>query len=162
MTRVYSMCNQQDYYDTKYFSKYGNGTSFYTALNGSDESTYQSAQLGNRSLEFITSNLENKTPFMNYIGYHCPHEPYTPPPWFAGVLNDSVIAPRTPNFNVKVDSQMEWVMNQPKLENASIEYIDQIYRDRIESTLQVDVYIQELIALLDKYNELDNTYIIYV
>ena len=74
MSRVYSMCNQQDYYDTKYFSKYPNGTSFYTSLNGSDESTYQSAQLGNRSLEFITTNLENKTPFLNYIGYHCPHE----------------------------------------------------------------------------------------
>ena len=161
MTRVYSMCNQQDYYCTKYSSYYGNGTQFFTALNNSDESTYQSAQLGNRSLEWITTNLENKTPFFNYIGYHCPHEPYTPPPWFAGVINSSVIAPRTPNFNVHVEPQMEWVMGQPKLENESIAVIDQIYRDRIESTLQVDLYIAELIQLLDKYDELDNTYIIY-
>eukprot|EP01084_Bolivina_argentea_P159751 278236_1 len=161
MTRVYSMCNQQDYYCTKYLDHYGNGTSKYTNLNKNSESTYQSAQLGNESLAFITQNLKNKTPFLNYIGYHCPHEPYTPPPWFANSIPKTVKAPRTSNFNVQVKSQMEWVMNQPKLENASIEYIDQIYRDRLECALQTDVYINELIQLLQQHNAVDDTYIIY-
>eukprot|EP01084_Bolivina_argentea_P159752 278237_1 len=161
MSRVYSMCNQQDYYCTKYLDYYNNGTYSYTNLSVNDESTYQSAQLGNQSLAFIKTNLQNKSPFLNYIGYHCPHEPYTAPPWFANTIPKTVKAPRTPNFNVHVSSQMEWVVNQPKLENVSIEFIDQIYRDRIECALQTDVYINDLIQLLQQYNQLDNTYIIY-
>eukprot|EP01083_Nonionella_stella_P049114 131017_1 len=161
MTRVYSMCSASDYYCTKYLDHYGNGTSFYTNLDKDNETTYQSAQIGNQSLAFIASNLQNNTPFLNYIGYHCPHEPYTPPPWFANSVPKTVKAPRTPNFNVQVQSQMEWVMNQPKLENGSIDYIDQIYRDRIECSLQVDVYINELMQLLEQYDAVDDTYIIY-
>lgn len=149
------------YYCTKYLDHYANGTSRFTNLNKDDESTYQSAQLGNQSLAFIRESLESGTPFLAYIGYHCPHEPYTPPPWFANTLNATVKAPRTPNFNVQVESQMEWVTKQPKLGNSSIAFIDQIYRDRVESTLQVDVLIHELVQTLEAFEAVDQTYIIY-
>ena len=43
----------------------------------------------------------------------------------------------------------------------ALEYLDQLWRDRLESMLTVDDYINDLVNLLDYYNILNNTYIIY-
>ena len=60
-----------------------------------------------------------------------------------------------------MSDQQPWLVSQPKLLNYSINWIDHIYRTRIASTLQVDIYIRDLIELLTKYDEIDNTFIIY-
>ena len=162
MSRVYSMCNQSDYYTTKYFDKHENNTYRYTNLSYDDPGTYQTSQIGNESIKWIEEKLENKEKFIAYVGSHGPHEPFVVPAWFANTLSKDVIAPRTENFNVNVSNTLPYIVNNPMLDNKTISFIDQIYRDRIESTLQVDVIINDLMNLLDKYNEIDNTYIIYL
>eukprot|EP01084_Bolivina_argentea_P145703 255337_1 len=162
LSRVYSMCKQGNFYATKYFDKYDNGSFQYTNLSTTDASSYQTAQIGNKSIEWITEKLKLQQPFLAYIGAHCPHVQYVVPPWFANSISRNITAPRTPNFNVHVDNQIPYVMNNPKLDQTAIDNIDQIYRDRLESTLQVDVIINDLYQILDKYDELDNTYIIYL
>eukprot|EP01084_Bolivina_argentea_P097162 174674_1 len=165
MDRVYSMCNTGDFYCTKYFDKYGNGTQRFTNLNPNLTSTYQTAQLGNRSIEWIEEKLQLKEPFYAYIAPHCPHVPYQPAPWFEDLITTTyanVTAPRTPNFNMKETSQLWWVSGQPILNQTNIDWIDHIYRDRLAAQMQVDVIIEEVINVLGKYsNGLENTYIIY-
>ena len=161
LSRVYSMCEQGNYYDTKYYDKFENGTIQFTNLNITDPGTYQIAQVGNKSMQWIEEKASAKEPFLAYIGPHCPHIGYVVAPWFANSIPTSVKAPRTPNFNVRVENQIPYVMNNPELDQKAIDNIDQIYRDRIESTLQVDVMIAELFRILTEYDELDNTYIIY-
>lgn len=43
MDRVYSMCQTSDFYCTKYYDKYDNGTDGFTNLDPNLESTYQTA-----------------------------------------------------------------------------------------------------------------------
>ena len=156
------MCMQSDYYTGAYFDKYENGTFQLTNLNTSDPATYQIAQVGNKSVEWIEEKAKSHEPFLAYIGPHCPHIQYVVAPWFANSIPTSVQAPRTPNFNVHVENQIPYVVNNPELDEQAIKNIDQIYRDRIESTLQVDVMIADLYRVLTENDELDNTYIIYV
>lgn len=74
----------------------------------------------------------------------------------------------TPDVNITFDNnaqnpdQMPWVMSNPPIHNRSLQSMTQIYRDRLRSTLQVDVIIDELDKLLSKYsNGWNNTYLIY-
>eukprot|EP01084_Bolivina_argentea_P121249 214876_1 len=162
LSRVYSMCDQEDYWCTQYYSKYDNGTNEIIKLSYNDQSTYQTAQIGNTSIKWIKNLLSKDAsqPWIAYIGPHSPHVPNNPPPWFANNFAD-ITAPQTENFNVKVNGQMEWVNNNPKLDNVSIQFIDQKYRNRLRSALQVDVIIKELIKTLKNYNVLQRTHIIY-
>ena len=95
------MCDQENYYDNRYYDRYENGTLQYTNLNINNASTYQISQVGNKSVEWITEKARAKEPFLAYIGPHCPHVQYVVPPWFANSIPPSVKAPRTPNFNLK-------------------------------------------------------------
>eukprot|EP01084_Bolivina_argentea_P159750 278235_1 len=167
MSRVYSMCNQGNFYCPKYRNKYMNGTDGFTSLNTNSKSTYQSYQIGNESLKFIEDVIVNypKKSFFSYTGFHCPHIPYTVPPWAISLITDGWIsklkAPVGDNYNYQVTQQQPWLENQPKILNYTMNWMDKIYQDRIASTLQVDIYIKEVIELLTKYDQLNNTYIIY-
>eukprot|EP01084_Bolivina_argentea_P110905 197977_1 len=165
MDRVYSMCDQGNFYCSKYFDKYVNGSYRFTNLSSNNPTTYQSSQIGNRSLEFIENMLQKGEPFYNYIGFHNPHEPYTVAPWYIDyykqLIAQNVTVPRRPNFNAQAIEEMWWVNQQPELNEYSINFIDNIYVSRIASSMQTDFYIEQLIKLLNKYNELDNTYVMY-
>eukprot|EP01084_Bolivina_argentea_P004978 9420_1 len=166
MDRVYSMCESQDnFYCSKYFNKFVNNTFTFTNLSANDPSTYQSSQIGNQSLQFIENMLKSNLPFFNYIGFHDPHIPYTVAPWYLDYYNqltiDNVTVPMTPDWNTQTNDTLWWVNEQPALNNYSQTWVHNIYRARIASTQQTDFYIKELFKILNKYNALDNTYIIY-
>lgn len=74
MSRVFSMCNQQLYYDNKYYNKsestndFKNISGSFAYFNESSPDTYQTALLGNESLRWIESKLAQNEPFYGYIG----------------------------------------------------------------------------------------------
>ena len=163
MTRVYSMCNQGDYYDLKYINyTEGDNTSKYryTNLSYNDPASYQGSQIGNNSVNFIEQQLKLNNDFIAYIGFHEPHIQYTPAAWFADSFSNAT-APKTPNFNYQTTKQMPWLNNQPALNDTNIRDINKIYQDRLSSTLQVDVAINDIYNLLTKHNAFNDTYIIY-
>ena len=49
----------------------------------------------------------------------------------------------------------------PPLNETAIEWIDQLYRDRLRSLLSIDDIIHDVIEYLIKYDVLNNTYILY-
>ena len=60
-----------------------------------------SAQIGNRSIEWLESLESVDEPFLMWIGPHAPHEPATPAPWYARhPFNASIdTAPRPISYN---------------------------------------------------------------
>eukprot|EP01084_Bolivina_argentea_P122303 216727_1 len=165
MSRVYSMCQQNNFYCVNYRDKYKNGTDNLIILNNSLPSTYQSYQIGNKSLEWIENMILNNQSYFGWIGFHCPHVPYTVPPWVQSILTNGWISklkvPRSASYNYQVMEQQPYLEVQPALLNYTQNWLDYIYQVRIASQLQVDIYIKELIEMLTKYNQLNNTYIIY-
>ena len=165
MDRVYSQCMTLDFYSTKYFDKYPNGTYQFTNLSYNNPSTYQGSQIGNASLKFIENMIIQNKSFFNYIGYHNPDINATVAPWYIDyyyqLKKQGIKAPRLPNFDVQTTGDMSWVNQQPKFNNYTLEFIDNMYIGRIASNMITDEYIGDLYKLLNKYNELNNTYIIY-
>ena len=167
-TRIYTSCVTGNFYYGQYRDyNEQNGTDIITNYNKSSPLTYQSYLLGNASLEWIEDQIVNYPgkAFINYIGFHCPHFPYTPAPWTEPILQDGWISklkvPRDPSYNYQTTQQQPYLDRQPKMNNYTIQWTDYAYQVRIASTLQVDIYIRDLVALLEKYDELNNTYIIY-
>eukprot|EP01084_Bolivina_argentea_P254514 427889_1 len=163
-SRINIPCSMGNFYDTKWFDLYTNGShGVHNITNGvAQPESYQTSVLGNASIEWfkeITKNYPNK-PFIAWIGPHAPHCPATPASWYANEFNDRY-APRTPNFNKKAYNHHDYVSTNPVLNNESIWWIDQLYRDRLRTLLSVDDMVKGIIDTLSSLNILDNTYILF-
>lgn len=69
--------------------------------------------------------------------------------------------PRKANFNPKKAGGASWIKSLARLTNEVVEYNDGFYRARLQALQAVDELIDGLVARLEKYNILDNTYILY-
>jgi N-acetylglucosamine-6-sulfatase len=70
--------------------------------------TYQTTQIGNRSLGWIRDIAVDTKPFFAYIGPHAPHYPAEPAPWYKDAFPDIKI-PITPNYNVSSPDKAQMV-----------------------------------------------------
>ncbi|KAI8628092.1 arylsulfatase [Xylariaceae sp. FL1651] len=73
-------------------------------------------------------------------------------------------APRSVNWNpddAYQQQKVSWIKDQPLLNASSIEWLDGLYRARIQSLLGVDDIVEDVIAKLEEKGILDNTFIIY-
>jgi len=159
MTTVSSPCDYNNFYSKQYFVKLANGSQTVEVLPDAP-TTYQTAQIGNRSLAWIKDMAEENTPFFAYIGPHAPHYPATPAPWDETDYS-SRQAPRTPNWNASGIGKHEMVAQNPPLDDNVAKYIDQHYRDRLRALVSVDDVVGQLFATLKEAGQLDNTYIFY-
>eukprot|EP01084_Bolivina_argentea_P021904 40709_1 len=152
----------REYWQLQYFEKYMNGTHD-LIVYPLTPSIYETSFMANNSIQWLHDIMNNQTtkqkPFMAWIGSHAPHFPADPAPWYQNEFNDKN-APRTPHFNLKVDNHHDFVSSNPILNDTAIEWIDQLYRDRLRSLLSVDDMIQPLFNVLKQYNVLNNTYIV--
>eukprot|EP01084_Bolivina_argentea_P184141 317650_1 len=109
MSRVYSMCQTDNYYCLKYINYTEKASTItktntdklqyqYTNLNYNDPGSYQGAQIGNKSIQFIEKQLKLGNNFLAYIGFHEPHIEYTPAAWFSNAFSN-VSLPQNPSFN---------------------------------------------------------------
>ena len=161
-SRISVPCAQL-FYETQFFEKYINGT-YYLREYEQSSANYLTSIEGNSSvnwLEYILTDNELKTkPFMMWLGPHAPHSPSIPPEWYAHeYLN--LTAPQTPNFNVEAVDKVEWMRNNTELIPSVIEYMNQAYIDRVQTLMSVDDMVEAIVDTLQKYNVLDNTYIIF-
>lgn len=129
---------------------------------GHQPEDYQTDVLGRKTVEFIQRGEANDSqPFFIYVAPVSPHYPAEPAPRheeeFPGVL-----APRTPSFNeADVSDKPRWLRRQPLLEERQIKKIDDVYRRRLQSLLAVDEMIDQIFQALERYGELDNTYVFF-
>jgi N-acetylglucosamine-6-sulfatase len=137
-----------------------NGT---TVHYGGTAADYGVDVISDRLSTFIkntTNNFPNK-PFFTYVAPYIPHGPATPPHRYEGIYPNAK-APRTPSFNeADVSDKPAWIRNKPKLTQAQIDNIDNLYEKRRESLLAVTDLVRDTIDTLRAQGVLNNTYIVF-
>ncbi|KAI1332943.1 arylsulfatase [Xylariaceae sp. FL0255] len=81
-------------------------------------------------------------------------------------LNDfpGVKAPRTPNFNPSDEYQQGaggWVRTLLPMNESAIDWADFVYRSRIQSVVGVDEIVEDVVAMLERKNVMNNTFVIF-
>jgi len=77
---------------------------------------------------------------------------------------EGIKAPHTPNYNPSQEAQAQkhWlVRQQAEISHHREHYFDKVYQKRAEGLQSVDEHVRQIVDLLEKKGELDNTYIIY-
>ena len=149
-----TMCNDNRYFGNTFTS---NGT---FVEKGKDPQDYLTSVIGNHSHDFIEASLQAGRPFFAYISPHAPHVPATPAPWYADKFSD-MKAPRTPNYNYSAADHHYVIRSQPIMTSKEGDESDALFRDRWRSLLSVDDITKDFMKLLEKYDQVDNTYILW-
>ncbi|KAI1312779.1 alkaline-phosphatase-like protein [Xylaria venustula] len=76
-------------------------------------------------------------------------------------LFKDVKVPRTENFNPDKPSGANWVLDLPQQNQSNVDYNDHFYRQRLRALQAVDELVDGLIARLEEYGILDNTFVVY-
>lgn len=150
-----------NYFTSEFFNKRPNGSHWLETLPGTVvDSWYQTAQIGNRSLDFIHAAVTAGKPFVAYLGPHAPHYSADAPPWARTLFSD-LAAPRTPAYNTSVgqaDKAMH-VQGLPAIDGDMETWIDNHFRDRWRAIAGVDDMIGLIADELEALDILDNTFI---
>ena len=149
-----TMCNDNRYFKNT-FSINGTFREF-----GTEPEDYLTSVIGNHSLDFVEASLQAGRPFFAYIAPHAPHVPATPAPWYQNEFSD-LKAPRTPNYNLLGADHHYVIRSQPPLSEKIEGESDELFQNRWRSLLSVDDIVRELVPLLSRYGQLDNTYIMW-
>ena len=149
-----TMCNDNRYFKNS-FSQNGSYIE-----KGDKPEDYLTSVIGNHSTQFVEASLQAGRPFFVYIAPHAPHVPATPAPWYANEYKDRK-APRTPNYNYSATDHHYVIRSQPSMTDDQANDSDNLFRNRWRSLLSVDDITKELVDLLNKYDQMDNTYFIW-
>ncbi|KAL2815258.1 alkaline-phosphatase-like protein [Aspergillus cavernicola] len=76
-------------------------------------------------------------------------------------LFEGVKIPRTEHFNPDKPSGVNWIRTLLKQDEATLEYHDHFYRQRLRALQGVDELVDSIVKRLEASDQLDNTYIIY-
>ncbi|KAI0810638.1 alkaline-phosphatase-like protein [Xylaria sp. FL0064] len=76
-------------------------------------------------------------------------------------LFKDVKVPRTVNFNPDKPSGANWLLDLPQQNQSNVDYNDHFYRQRLRALQAVDEIVDGLIARLEAYGILDNTYFVF-
>ena len=157
--------DEGDYFGPEHFERRPNGTMWVSSLGDPKDvvdTWYQTAQIGNRSLEFIDYALSTKKPFVAYLGPHAPHYSADAPPWARDDF-DGMGAPRTPAYNTSEgqDTKARHVMQNPPLDDQAAMWIDRHFRDRWRAIVGVDDMVGLVLDHLETRGVLADTYVFF-
>ena len=125
---------------------------------------YMTSVLGNRSLNWLinASLSAASVPFISYVGFHAPHLPATPAPWYANA-DVPTQAPRTPAWNTGwqdkhgvIDNGIDKPMSADLINGSDV-----LHAQRLRTLLSVEDFLKDAVAALHKAGTLENTYIIF-
>ena len=135
--------------------------------------TYQTTQIGNRTLDWLNALHERRQhaaatgdgegatkPFFAYLGPHAPHYPAQPAPWYEHAFDD-VSIPITPNYNLSCPDKTQHIRQNPPLSAQVKCWQNQHFRDRWASLLSVDDIVGAIVNKLEAQGVLDKTFIFY-
>jgi N-acetylglucosamine-6-sulfatase len=156
------LCNEGVYFDNTFND---NGVLVKSGADG-----YMTAVLGNRSLNWLINASASAglgagagaVPFISYVGFHSPHLPATPAPWYENTPVPTR-APRTPAWNTGWQDK-HWVIDNGIDKPMSADLIngsDVLHAQRLRTLLSVDDFLRDAVAALEKAGTLENTFIIF-
>ncbi|CDS13754.1 hypothetical protein LRAMOSA05928 [Lichtheimia ramosa] len=155
-------------YDTAVFSRNGEAPVYYN-------NTYQTDVIHTKGLEALRGQRNETKPFFLWLAPTAPHGQFvinkgsggtrTYPPVPAARhshLFPNATIPRHPHFNPKKQTKTaSYWKTFARLNETTVDYLDDVYRKRLQALQAVDEMIPEIIAELKAQGKLDNTYIIY-
>jgi N-acetylglucosamine-6-sulfatase len=125
------------------------------------DDTYHTDWFARKAAGLIRRTEGERDPFFIYLATKAPHVPAEPAPRHADAF-PGVKAPRPPSFNEEnVSDKPRWVRELDLLGPTTIDYIDKLYRKRMQSMLAVDEMVKRLIQSLKDSGKLSNTYIVF-
>ncbi len=130
--------------------------------HGDDPEDYYTNVIRKQARNFLKNQTSQK-PFLAIISTPSCHDPFTPEEHYKNILKNLTV-PRSKNFNVGAKpGEKHWLMTMKPttLANSTIERIDEIYHQRLETLLTVDDLVEDLIQQLKEKNLLENTFVIF-
>ncbi|HEY3670563.1 MAG TPA: sulfatase [Acidimicrobiia bacterium] len=125
--------------------------------HGRMPSDYLVDLLARKAVGFIKAEAGH--PFFAYVAPYAPHQPATPAPRYADAFA-GVHAPRPPSFDQRASADEPlWLRRRPPLSPAVLDYIDALYRRRLQDMLAIDDLLRDVVTTLQQTGQLDNTYI---
>jgi arylsulfatase A-like enzyme len=113
--------------------------------------------LSEQATRFIASS--SGRPFFAYIAPYVPHQPATPAPRYLSSF-PGVTAPQPPSFDrVASPGSPAYLRDRPPLSAVVKDYINVLYRRRLQDMLGVDDLVRNVVQTLRRTGQLDNTYI---
>jgi N-acetylglucosamine-6-sulfatase len=132
-------------------------------LNRYPRSTLMTDVYTEKSLNFLRRATDEASdpPFMLWAGTFAPHLPADYARSDADLYTDTPL-PRPPSFNeADVSDKPEWVRETPPLGQGRIARLQEQHRDRLRSLRDVDEMVGDILRLLEKRGELENTYVVF-
>ncbi len=126
-------------------------------------STYQTDFISDVSQDLIVGRNKNK-PFFIYIAPFAPHHNSLPAPRHANLFSDKR-APRNLAFNPSSAVQQQkpsWIKHMSPLNTDQLNFIDNLYRNRLRALQSVDEMLENITMLLQREGIAHNTYIFYM
>lgn len=140
------------------------GTNYELNVNGDLErhgerpEDYLTDVLAGRAADFVRRSRE---PFFLYLAPYGPHKPAIPAPRHAQLF-PGLRAPRTPSWNeADVSDKPAPYRDAPPLTPANVDYLDRLYRRRIQTLQSVDEMVAKVVAALAASGRLDDTYVVF-
>lgn len=135
-----------------------NGT---TTFFGKGDSNYMTNVLADRVDALIRGAHQARKPFAALFSTGCPHAPSTPANKYRGSAA-SLRVPifDKPSFDEADMSDKPAITARPNLSTAQKDYIEMMWRRRIECTRSIDDALGRFWNTLHSLRELDNTYIL--
>lgn len=140
-------------------------------INGTTQEVipgYQTAVLGNASVDFIERAVGRGERFMLYLAPHAPHiadgtYDYTcqPAPWYENATLPQDQAPRTPAWDV-ASPDKHWLYSQQQpMDAVSVAWTDRAFRQRWRALLSVDDAVSAIHDTLVRLGVDDETTIVF-
>jgi N-acetylglucosamine-6-sulfatase len=128
---------------------------------GGDPDDYATDVLAGKASDFIERAAADGRPFFVVLSTFAPHRPAVPAPRHQFLFPEAR-APRTPSFNeADVGDKPAQYRRIPPLGPGDIEYLDRLYRQRLQSLQAVDQAVAGLVKTLRATGQLGNTYIFF-
>jgi len=128
---------------------------------GEQPQDYGTDVYGKKADAFITQSAAKGNPIFLYLATYAPHEPATAAQQDLDAFPNAMM-PRTPSFNEQdMSDKPAWIRDRAQLTNKQVTQIDTLYRKRLQSMLDVDRILGNLVTTLQATGQLDNTYIVF-
>jgi N-acetylglucosamine-6-sulfatase len=126
--------------------------------HGDRPEDYLTDVLAGRAADFVRRSRE---PFFLYLAPYGPHKPAIPAPRHAALF-PGLRAPRTPAWDeADVSDKPEPYRSAPPLTPANVDYLDRLYRRRVQTLQSVDEMVAKVVAALAESGRLGDTYVVF-
>lgn len=141
-----------EYYPSFYF--------FNHSVWVNEELEYETAFLGNRSLNWIRESTAAAQPWFLYLALHAPHGDATPAPWYTD-LPVAAVAPRSPSWNYSGADHHWLIQQQPPITEPEARILDLKFKKRWRCLRAVDDLVVTLTTELRELGIDRSTYVFY-